>query len=272
MQTVGDKILISVDKLDIQIGQPAVHAVKGISFHLAAGEILGLAGESGSGKSVTSHALTRLLPSTANPIYGGEVRLRDIQDNLLDLPNKRIRSIRGNRIAYVFQEPSASFNPLFSIQSQLDEILRLCPEGRNLKQPERLERIREAMQQVGVDPSPENLAAMPGAFSGGMLQRMAIAGAIAQNPELLVADEPTTALDTSTQKRIVELLSRLNRDQGMAILFISHNLAMLKQLADRVLVMQEGEIVEQGPTESVLNQPQHPYTQRLVQAIPKLEV
>lgn len=267
-----DKALISVENLDIHIGRPAVHAVKGISFLIKPGEILGLAGESGSGKSVTAHALTRLLPASASPLYNGCVRLKGHQKNLLTMKTGSIRSIRGDRIGYVFQEPSASFNPLFSIQSQLDEILRLSGDGRNRSKSQRLEKIRESMSQVGVEPTNENLSAMPGAFSGGMLQRMAIAGAISQNPELLVADEPTTALDTSTQKRIVELLSRLNRDNGMAILFISHNLALLKELADRVLVMQQGEIVEQGLTSEVLNNPQHPYTQRLVKAIPKLHI
>lgn len=269
---MDDQILVSVNGLDIQIGQPSVHAVKGISFQIGPGEILGLAGESGSGKSVTAHALTRLLPSSAAPEYKGEVRFKDIDQNLLKLPASRIREIRGKRVAYVFQEPSASFNPLFSIKSQMDEIIRLGPDGGKLGRQERLDSIRNAMQQVGVSPSDENLEAMPGAFSGGMLQRMAIAGAIAQNPELLVADEPTTALDTSTQKRIVDLLRRLNREKSMAILFISHNLALLKQLADRILVMQEGEIVEQGESSAVLERPQHAYTRRLVEAIPKLRV
>ncbi len=272
MEPVDKQPLISVEELGIHIGQPAVHAVKGISFQIQPGEILGLAGESGSGKSVTAHALTRLLPIAASPEYDGKVFLKDIPENLLDLPMRQIRSIRGNRIAYVFQEPSASFNPLFSIRSQLDEILRFSRDGRELNSANRLSRIREAMEQVGVDPSPENLSAWPGAFSGGMLQRMAIAGAIAQGPQLLVADEPTTALDTSTQKRIVELLYRLNREKDMAILFISHNLALLKELADRVLVMQEGEIVEHGRTAEVLDNPRHPYTRQLVQAIPKLKL
>jgi ABC-type dipeptide/oligopeptide/nickel transport system ATPase component len=276
MEPADANSLLTVNNLNIHIGQPPVHAVKGINFQIRPGEILGLAGESGSGKSVTAHSLARLLPSGASPKYEGSVQLDGIQGNLLQLSAGRVRSIRGTRIAYVFQEPSASFNPLYTISYQMDEILRLSKrasnDGSKPDREERRQQIREAMEQVGVAATQENLRAYPGAFSGGMLQRMAVAGAIAQNPDLLVADEPTTALDTSTQKRIVELLQRLNRDKGMAILFISHNLALLKQLADRVLIMQEGKIVEEGPIVEVLNHPQHPYTRGLVESIPKLEL
>lgn len=264
----SDKALLSVDNLEVSIGHPSVQAVRGIDFTMHPGEILGLAGESGSGKSVTAMSLCRLLPSSARPRYRGSVRLGGIEGNLLSLPESRLRQLRGARIAYVFQEPSSSFNPVFSIRSHLDEILKM----RGVPRGKRLPAIRQAMEEVGIEPNEENLRAYPGSFSGGMLQRMAIACALLFKPDLLVADEPTTALDTSTQKRIVDLMLELNRDHNMAILFISHNLGLLKQVAGRLLVMQSGQIVESGKAESVLYDPQHPYTRQLVRAIPKLKL
>lgn len=260
--------LLSVDDLRVRIGQPSVEAVRGIRFSIDEGEILGLAGESGSGKSVTALSLARLLPASARPGYQGTVRLRGVSGNLLGLSESRLRTIRATRIAYVFQEPSSSFNPVFSIRNHLEEILKL--QGVSAKS--RLPAIRQAMEEVGIEPHEDNLRAFPGNFSGGMLQRMAIACALLQKPDLLIADEPTTALDTSTQKRIVELLVELNREHRMAILFISHNLGLLKQLAGRLLVMKSGEVVESGTAASVLDDPQHEYTRQLVRAIPKLKV
>ncbi|MEX0332326.1 MAG: ABC transporter ATP-binding protein [Puniceicoccaceae bacterium] len=265
---IPEKALLSADNLRISIGQPAVEAVRGIRFAINKGEILGLAGESGSGKSVTALSLTRLLPPSASPCYAGNVNLDGIPGNLLELPESRLRQIRGPRIAYVFQEPSSSFNPVFSIRNHLEEILKL----QGVKRSARLPAIRQAMEEVGIEPSRDNLEAYPGSFSGGMLQRMAIACALLYKPDLLVADEPTTALDTSTQKRVVDLLTQLNRDHGMAILFISHNLGLLRQLAGRLLVMKTGEIVESGTADSVLDSPQHAYTQELVRSIPKLKL
>ncbi|MEX0326008.1 MAG: ABC transporter ATP-binding protein [Puniceicoccaceae bacterium] len=263
-----ENTLLSVDKLCISIGQPAVEAVRGIRFAINRGEILGLAGESGSGKSVTALSLTRLLPPSASPGYSGEVELNGVPGNLLEMTESRLRQIRGPRIAYVFQEPSSSFNPVFSIRSHLEEILKLQGVGGK----PRLAAIRQAMEEVGIEPSQENLEAYPGSFSGGMLQRMAIACALLYKPDLLIADEPTTALDTSTQKRIVELLMQLNREHNMAILFISHNLGLLKQLAGRLLVMKSGEIVESGKADAVLRSPRHAYTRELVRSIPKLKL
>jgi ABC-type glutathione transport system ATPase component len=259
--------LLRVRDLEINIGQPPVKAVRGIEFDLNPGEILGLAGESGSGKSVTAMALARLLPASATPTYKGSVRLKGVEGNLLDLGELALRRVRGSRIAYVFQEPSSSFNPVYTIESHLNEILKLAGKPSR----ERTGAINQALEEVGIKPDRNNLRSYPSAFSGGMLQRLAIACALVAQPDILVADEPTTALDTSTQKRIVELLMNLNREHGMAILFISHNLGLLKQVAGNLLIMKEGEIVETGKADDVLYHPQQPYTRNLVSCIPKLK-
>ena len=242
--------------------------MKGVSFAVRPGEILGLAGESGSGKSVTALSLTRLLPSRAAPVWRGDVRMEGQSGNLLTLSPRALRKIRGRRIGYIFQEPSSSFNPLFTIGDHLAEVLRLngIPAG---ARPAAME---NALSEVGIVSDRETLRAYPGDFSGGMLQRAAVACALLGSPHLLVADEPTTALDTSTQKRVVDLIARINRHRGMAVLFISHDLALLRQVAARILVMHEGRIVEEGPSGPLLENPTHPYTRRLVGAIPRLRL
>lgn len=260
--------LLAVDSLAVELGRPASAVVKGIGFSLSRGEILGLAGESGSGKSVSALALAKLLPSSAQPRYAGTVHLAGVRENLMQLPPGRLSAIRGRRIGYVFQEPSSSFNPVYSIRDHLVEICRLNGIDRNQLQGS----VADVLEAVGIDPSEGNLAAYPGDFSGGMLQRLAIACALLFKPDLLVADEPTTALDTSTQKRITGLLESLNRSRGMSILFISHDLALLKQIASRIIVMKEGEIVEQGTAAEVLYNPSNDYTRSLVNAIPRLQL
>ena len=261
-------LLLSVDSLSVQLGNPASDVVRGIEFSLARGDILGLAGESGSGKSVSALSLTKLLPASARPRYSGSVHLQGVRENLISLSPGRLKAIRGRRIGYVFQEPSSSFNPVYSIGDHLKEICRLQGiAGSKIRTS-----VKTVMEAVGIEPSKDNLAAFPGDFSGGMLQRMAIACALVFEPDLLVADEPTTALDTTTQKRITDLLQSLNRSRGMSILFISHDLALLKQIAGRILVMKEGEIVEQGDASEVLYHPKDPYTRSLVDAIPKLKL
>lgn len=261
------KSLLSVENLCVSLGNPPIEAVKGISFSVQEGEILAVAGESGSGKSVTALALTKLLPASANPHISGCVRWDSTQENLSTLSERGLRSFRGQRIAYIFQEPSACFNPLFSIEGHFREILRLLGKSTS----EQKEATQQALLDVGIEPSRKNLAALPGDFSGGMLQRAAIACALLPYPELLIADEPTTALDASTQKRIVELLGELNQNRGMAIVFISHDLALLNSISHRALIMQEGYIVEEGPTTQLLHNPQHPYSQALVDALPRWE-
>jgi ABC-type glutathione transport system ATPase component len=260
--------LLRADNLSVRIGHPPNEAVREASFEIRRGEVLGLAGESGSGKSVTALALTGLLPGSANPVCSGTVTLDGETGNLLRMRPSRLRPIRGKRIAYVFQEPSSSFNPVYSIGAHLREILAL----RKIPRTDRASLIEETLRQVGLEPSPENLEAFPNDFSGGMLQRLAIACALATEPDLLIADEPTTALDTSTQARIVSLLQALNHQRGMSILFISHDLALLKQVAPRMAVMRQGYIVEQGRSSDLLQNPAHTYTQALVSSIPKLRL
>ena len=263
----ADPALLSVERLSIRLGRPGVHAVKEISFSIHSGQILGMAGESGSGKSVTAFPLTKLLPRSADPHYCGSVRLSGIRENLLELSSRELSKVRGQRIGYVFQEPSSSFNPVYTIREHLLEILKLS----GIPGEQRRTHIEDSLHSVGIECTEANLNAYPADFSGGMLQRLAIACALVSKPDLLVADEPTTALDTSTQKRIIELLRQLNRDHCMAILFISHDLALLKQVAPGIVVMKEGNIVEQGRSSEILYNPRHPYTRSLVEAIPKLQ-
>lgn len=260
--------LLQVDSLAIRLGDPAVDAVRGVSFQIHPGEILGMAGESGSGKSVTALSLARLLPQAARPMYSGSVRMQGTSGNLLTLPSGDLAGIRGKRIGYVFQEPSSSFNPVYTIRDHLQEILQLC----HIPRDHRAKAIRHSLESVGIQNTDFNLHAYPSDFSGGMLQRLAIACTLLAQPDLLIADEPTTALDTSTQKRIVDLLKHLNQDRGMAILFISHDLALLKQIAGRIVVMKDGRVVESGIASDVLYHPQHPYTKSLVAAIPRLKL
>jgi ABC-type dipeptide/oligopeptide/nickel transport system ATPase component len=260
--------LLSVRDLQVSLGHPRIEAVRGVSFSIQPGEILGLAGESGSGKSVASLSLTRLLPGTARARYGGSVQLAGVPGNLLTLNERRLRRLRGRRIACIFQEPSSSFNPVHTIGTHFAEVLRV----RGVPASEHRERMLRALEEVEISPDREHLDAYPGNFSGGMLQRAAIACSLLGSPDLLLADEPTTALDTTTQKRITDLLVRLNRQTGMSILFISHDLGLLKQFTRRLLVMRQGTIVESGPTESLLQKPAHPYTRELLAALPKLRL
>lgn len=264
----NDGPLLRVDNLSVRLGRPPAQVVEGVSFHINQGEILGLAGESGSGKSVTSLALTRLLPATASPRCTGSVQLQGSTANLLAAGEGRLRRVRGRRIGYIFQEPSASFNPVYTIGQHLGEILRI----HGVERGDRRARIESALEEVGIPADRRHLDAWPGDFSGGMLQRAAIACALLGSPQLLVADEPTTALDTSTQKRVVDLLGNLNHSRNMAILFITHDLGLLKQLASRILVMRAGAVVESGPVTDVLMNPRHPYTRDLVEALPKLRL
>lgn len=264
----GPEPLLSVSGLTVSLGQPRFPVVQEVGFSLHDNEIVGIAGESGSGKSVTALSLARLLPPAARARYAGEVRLRGLPGNLLQAPERILRRIRGTRLGYIFQEPSASFNPVFTIRDHLSEILKAAGI------PDRLhrERVSRALQEVGLPSDEPTLRAYPGDFSGGMLQRAAIACALLGAPDLLIADEPTTALDTLTQRKIVDLLLRLNHEKGMAVLFISHDLGLLKEICTQLLVMQAGKVVESGKTPDLLTRPQHPYTRELLRDLPKLRL
>src|SRR6185369_14606959 len=239
-------------------------AVDRISFELKKGETVALVGESGSGKSVTALSVMKLLPYPAASHPSGTIHFKG--QELLGLPEREIRHVRGNDITIIFQEPMTSLNPLHTIEKQIGEILLL--HGGLSGAPAR-RRIVELLSQVGI-PDPEGrLASYPHQLSGGQRQRVMIAMALANEPDLLIADEPTTALDVTVQAQILTLLKDLQTRLGMAMLFITHDLGIVRRLADVVCVMNSGKIVEQGPVEEVFTAPEHPYTRALLAAEPK---
>jgi len=258
--------LLRVDNLGIQFGPPEdpVKAVDGISFEMMAGETVAVVGESGSGKSVTALALTRLLASPPARYVSGKIEFAG--HDILRLPEHDLRGIRGNQIAYIFQEPGSSLNPVFTIGYQIREAIELHrPEVRDVRGE-----IVRALDTVGIRDPERRLDDYPHQLSGGMQQRVMIAMALACHPKLLVADEPTTALDVTIQKQIMDLLKELKQSSNMAILLITHNFGLVADFADRVLVMFRGRIVEAGSTSEILRNPQHPYTRALIECVPKL--
>lgn len=239
-------------------------AVNRVSFRVEPGETVAVVGESGSGKSVTALALTRLLPQPPAVYGSGGIFLNG--ESVLDMASRRLRQIRGGQIAYVFQEPSTSLNPVITVGRQLAENIRLHrPEARNL----RAEAIHW-LEQVGIVEPAKRIHAYPFQLSGGMQQRVMIAMALSGRPQLLVADEPTTALDVTVQKQILDLFRELKAKSGMSILLITHNFGIVHGLADRVIVMWRGQVVEQGSTGRVLEHPEHPYTRALIDCVPRL--
>ncbi len=241
-----------------------VEAVRGISFQLDSGRTLAVVGESGSGKSATALALTRLLPPFPGCSVTGQV-LYQGQD-VLAADRARLRKIRGKEIAYIFQEPGTSLNPVFSVGWQIAEAVKLhLPQVTDVRA-----RVVEALRAVGIRDPEKRHDAYPHELSGGMQQRVMIAMALACEPRILVADEPTTALDVTIQKQILDLLRDVRARHGTAILLITHNFGIVKDFADDVAVMFRGHIVEAGPVAQVLNHPQHPYTQALIACIPRL--
>ena len=240
------------------------HAVKGISFKVEAGKTLAVVGESGSGKSVTAMALTRLLPDPPVCRIEGQITFED--EDVLSMKQGQLRALRGKKIAYIFQEPGSSLNPVFTVGYQIAEAVKLhLPEVTDVHQ-----KVVESLELVGIRDAAKRYDAYPHEMSGGMQQRVMIAMALACEPQLLVADEPTTALDVTIQKQIMELLCELREKLNMSILLITHNFGILKDFADEVQVMFRGEIVESGKTHEVLANPQHPYTQALIDCIPRL--
>lgn len=245
----------------------ANEVVHGINFSVeSGGKTVAILGESGSGKSVTCLALTKLLPAGPSCSVQGQI-LFEGKDVLAMSPDQ-VRQIRGEGIAYIFQEPSSSLNPVFTIGHQIAEAVKLHrPDISDVKG-----RVVELLDLVGIRDAEKRYKAYPHEMSGGMQQRVMIAMALACEPKLLVADEPTTALDVTIQAQIMGLLRELRERLGMSIVLITHNFGIVKGFADEVIVMYRGDIVEQGPVENVLNNPQHPYTKALIACIPKLGV
>ena len=254
---------------DLRIAFSGQEAVGGISFDIAPGETLGLVGESGSGKSATSLALLRLLPPSA-AIGGGVefLRVDGVVEELLTLPEEAMRRHRGQSIAMIFQEPMTALNPVMKVGRQIAEAL-LAHAPRTPRAQVR-ERVLGAMREVALPDPERRMEDYPHQFSGGQRQRIVIAMALINKPRLLIADEPTTALDVTVQAQILELLKTLKREHNLSMLFISHDLAVVAQVADRVAVMRHGEIVEQGSMSQVLTQPQHDYTRNLLASAPTM--
>ncbi|ODT66639.1 MAG: peptide ABC transporter substrate-binding protein [Pelagibacterium sp. SCN 63-23] len=245
-----------------------VKAVNGVTLSIAEGETLAIVGESGSGKSVTGLTVMRLLGRTSARVVGGSVHFtgRDQQNiDLLSLSEKAISRIRGHDIAMIFQDPMSSLNPVFTVGDQVAEPLRVHKGIR--KREARLQAI-ELLRQVGISGPEERVDSYPHELSGGMRQRVMIAVALACDPCLLIADEPTTALDVTIQAQIIELLRNLQRERRMAMIFVTHDLKLVKEIADRVAVMYASQVVEEGPVAQVLAHPRHPYTRALLDCIP----
>ena len=242
-----------------------VHAVNSVSFHLKPGELLGVVGESGSGKSVTMMSLLGLLPSPPAEVREGTVMLGD--KDLLKIDAETMRKVRGGDVGFVFQDPMTSLNPVFTVGFQIMEPLR---EHMGMSKAQARDRSVELLEIVGIPDARRRLKDFPHQFSGGMRQRVMIAIALACNPKVLIADEPTTALDVTIQAQILELVKDLRQKLGMAIIWITHDLGVIAGIADRVMVMYGGQVVEQAPVRELFANPQHPYTRALLQTVPSV--
>ncbi|MBA3597410.1 MAG: ABC transporter ATP-binding protein [Methylibium sp.] len=259
--------LLEVEDLRVEFRtrRGAAMVLNGVDFHIDPGETLCVVGESGCGKSMTALALLRLIPSPPGRINSGQVRFQG--EDLVQASEARMREVRGNRISMIFQEPMTSLNPVFTIGDQIGESLRLHA-GLDAKAAH--QGSIEMLRQVGI-PAPERrVDEYPHQMSGGMRQRVMIAMALACRPDILIADEPTTALDVTVQAQIFDLLRALQHDKGTAILLITHDMGAVAEMADRVMVMYAGRVIEQGTAEQVLRQPGHPYTQGLIECLPEL--
>lgn len=243
-----------------------VHAVNDVSFTLNKGEFLGVVGESGSGKSVTMMSLLRLIPMPPGEIASGEA-IFDGED-LLKLEKKDLRSVRGGRIGFVFQDPMTSLNPVVKVGPQITEALTL---HRGMNKKDANARALELLELVGIPDAEARLKSYPHEFSGGMRQRAMVAVALACSPEVLIADEPTTALDVTIQAQIIEIAKDLRDQLDTAVVWITHDLGVIASLADRVMVMYGGQIVEEGPVDEIYGNPQHPYTMALLRSVPRLD-
>jgi oligopeptide/dipeptide ABC transporter ATP-binding protein len=260
----GDALLkVEGLKTHFYTEEGVVRAVDGIDFHLDSGETLGVVGESGCGKSVTALSILRLIPQPPGKIVAGDLIFKG--RNLLSLPLEKMRKIRGKDISMIFQEPMTSLNPVFNIGRQISEAIQLH-EG--LSENESLERAVEMLHLVGIPSPKKRVRDYPHQLSGGMRQRVMIAMALSCNPNILIADEPTTALDVTIQAQILRLISDLQKKVGMAVILITHNLGIVAQTARRVAVMYMGKIVEEAEVQGLFGEPLHPYTQGLLKSLP----
>jgi len=261
----GNDPLLNVGNLQTYFftGRGVARAVDGVSFHVDEGEVVGLVGESGCGKSVTALSVLRLIPSPPGRIVGGEVRFEG--RDLLAIPESEMQAVRGNRISMIFQEPMTALNPVFRVEDQVMEVIR---RHRRVSLGEARERAAELLREVGI-PSPEvRMKDYPHQMSGGMRQRVMIAMALACRPRLILADEPTTALDVTIQAQILDLLRDARERTGTSLLLITHDLGVIAEMAHRVIVMYTGRVVEEASVTELFNTPLHPYTQGLMKSIP----
>ena len=252
-------------RVGFQTDNGLLTAVDDVDFTLEAGKTLGVVGESGCGKSVTAMSLMRLLPQPAGLILGGEVLLEG--RDLTKLPIEEMRKIRGNDIAMIFQEPMTALNPVLRVGKQIIEAIQLHEP---MSPDKALKRAVELMEWVGIPAPDQRVNEYPHQLSGGMRQRVMIAMALSCHPKVLIADEPTTALDVTIQKQIMDLLAELRRDLDMSIILITHNLGIIRSVVDRVAVMFRGQIVETGPVDEILRNPQHAYTKALLACVPRM--
>jgi len=257
--------LLSVDDLHTQFDteEGTVKAVDGVSFDVREGETVCLVGESGSGKTVACESITKLVPRPPGRITGGEVRFDG--EDLTELSGKALREYRGGRIGHVFQNPQEALDPVYTVGDQLVEAIRL---HRDVPKAAARERAAELLDRVGIGDVSERIDDYPHQFSGGMKQRVVIAMALACDPDLLIADEPTTALDVTIQAQVLRLLNDLQDEHGMAMLFVTHDLGVVAEIADRVVVMYAGKVMETGDVYQVFEDPSHPYTRALLECLP----
>ncbi len=265
---MAEKILEVKDLVvEFRTDRGTITAVNGVNFEVFKGQTLGIVGESGSGKSVTALSIMRLIPNPPGRVAGGEILYRG--QNVLDIPLDEMRSIRGNKIAMIFQEPMTSLNPVFTVGNQIEEVLEL--HQKELSKQQRTEKAIEMLKLVGI-PSPEKrVHEYPHQLSGGMRQRVMIAMSLACEPDILIADEPTTALDVTIQAQILELMKKLQTEMGMGIIMITHDLGVVAETCDDVAVMYCGQIVEQSDVKTLFGHPRHPYTKGLIESIPSFD-
>ncbi len=265
---MNDSNVLEVDGLQTYFytEEGVVKAVDGLSYTVRKGECVGLVGESGCGKSVSAMSILRLIPYPPGVIVGGQILFKG--EDLLHASEERMRDIRGNRIAMIFQEPSTSLNPVLTVGRQISESLEL---HRNFDKRQAMDEAVRLLGLVGIPDPGSRVKEYPHQFSGGMQQRIMIAIALSCEPELLIADEPTTSLDVTVQAQLLEIISDLRKELDMAVVIITHNLGLVARYADRVNVMYAGKLVETGPTESIFAEPKHPYTIGLLASVPRLD-